>query len=53
MDDILEKIKDYSNLNFDVSLPSGGDTLSKYANQLAELKSKIIPRTHLEKGQAN
>ncbi|KAI3653888.1 hypothetical protein MP228_001835 [Amoeboaphelidium protococcarum] len=53
MDDILEKIKNYSNLNFDVSLPSGGDTLSKYANQLAELKSKIISRSHLEKGQAN
>ncbi|KAI3636812.1 hypothetical protein MIR68_005079 [Amoeboaphelidium protococcarum] len=53
MEDILKKIKDYSNLNFDVSLPSGGDTLSSYAEQLVELKSKIIPRSHLEKGQAS
>ncbi|KAI3639035.1 hypothetical protein MIR68_002565 [Amoeboaphelidium protococcarum] len=53
IEDILEKIEDYGKLKFDYPAPSDGDALSRYAEQLVELKSKLLPRSQLEKGQAS
>ncbi|KAI3653889.1 hypothetical protein MP228_001836 [Amoeboaphelidium protococcarum] len=53
IEDILEKIEDYGKLKFEYPAPSDGDALSSYAEHLVELKSKLLPRPQLEKGQAS
>ncbi|KAI3636813.1 hypothetical protein MIR68_005080 [Amoeboaphelidium protococcarum] len=53
IEDVLEKIEDYGKLNFDIPAPSDGDALTSYAEQLVKLKSKLLPRSQLEKGQAS
>lgn len=40
-------------MKFDYPAPSDGDALSRYAEQLVELKSKLLPRSQLGKGQAS